>query len=157
MGRIAIACCALLAVLMSGTAQARNQPTRLAHRPVVVAVMEPGGFNVLHQEFRTKDGRDPTLPAGMPASTAVSLPSKGTFSQRLAKAEAGELGSLTPGRLYRIAGTRIIGLLAGPGNLSDVDTFTDAGHGTGVAGARFYLPQGTGARALWGDRNALLG
>lgn len=135
---------AALAVLCGApTANTATATTTVRQRPVVVAVMEPAGFNVLHEEFRTNDGKDPVLPVGMPASTPVTLPSEGSFADRLGRAQGGPLGSLAPGRLYRLRGTRIIGVLAGPGGSTPVDLFASPEHGTGVAGALGGLRHGT--------------
>ena len=147
--RLAVACCSLLLTLGAAASHATGAvPALQPPAPVVVAVMEPGGFNVLHQEFRTANGRDPVLPAGMPAMTGVDLPNSGDFAERLAAAQKGPLGSLAPGRLYRIAGTRIIGVMAGGDNLQPVDVFANPGHGTGVAGALGGLVHGTDPNVL---------
>jgi hypothetical protein len=55
---------------------------------------------------------------------------------------------MTPGRLYRLRGTRIIGVLAGPGNRRPVNLFASPEHGTGVAGALGGLRHGTDPNVL---------
>ncbi len=99
--------------------------------PPVVALVGDAGLNVLHEEFRTADGRDPRYPVGMPTPIRVDLPRGGTFADRLDALRAGPLGSPAPGRLYAVRGTRL--LIYGTPGVSDV--LTDTAHGTGVAGS----------------------
>ena len=148
MSRWLLATLAAVAAIGGLPAHASTAQVGASARPVVVAVMEPGGFNVLHEEFRTADGRDPVLPAGMPRSTVIHLPQAGNFASRMAKVESGPLGAMVPGRLYRIADSRIIGVIAGPGDLSPVDIFNNPAHGTGVAGALAGLHHGTDPSVL---------
>lgn len=129
-------------------------------RPVVIAVVGEAGLNVLHTDFATPDGKDAPLPAGYPAARTVRLPHTGTFGQRLAAAEAGPLGHLPPDTLYRIAGTRIIGVYAsvdGTQPPTQTDLLADRLHGTGVASAAIGRTYGTAPNAelvvVLGDSN----
>ena len=147
---------ALAAALLAGltvctsagaVGHARTQPVR----PVVIAVVGDAGFNVLHQDFATADGRDPMLPAGFPRAVPVRLPSSGSFHDRLAAAEAGPLGHLKRDTLYRVLNTRVIGVIA-PSDTGQpaatVDLLADRLHGTGVASAAVGLHYGTAPNAL---------
>jgi hypothetical protein len=110
---------------------------------VVIAVMGENAFNALHVDFRTRDGSQPALPAGIPATTPIVLPDRGTFDERIAAAERGPLGHLKRGTLYSISGTRIIGLFtpAGLGTSEvnvvgpDPNPYGSRFHGTGVLSA----------------------
>lgn len=127
--------------------------------PVVIAVIGEHAFNPLHVDFRTGDGRQPALPAGMPATTPIVLPDQGSFDERLAAAERGPLGRLKPGVLYSIRGTRIIGLFtaANPGSSEvnvvgpDPNPYGSRFHGTGVLSAAGGRRHGTDPDALLVD------
>ena len=146
---------ALTAALLTGLAVctgATAAPARQhAVRPVVIAVVGDAGFNVLHHDFATANGRDPILPAGFPRAVTVSLPSSGSFQDRLAKTEAGPLGHVKADTLYRVRNTRVIGVIA-PSDigqpLANVDLLADRLHGTGVASAAVGLRYGTAPNAL---------
>lgn len=135
---------ALLAAPFAAEAHASTAKTSV--RPVVIAVVGEAGLNVLHSDFATADGKDAPLPAGYPAARTVRLPRSGTFAQRLAAAEAGPLGHLAPDTLYRIAGTRIIGVYSsvdGAQPPTQTDLLADRLHGTGVASAAVGRKYGT--------------
>jgi hypothetical protein len=113
--------------------------------PVVAIVGEDPGVNVLHDDFRTADGRDPAYPPGMPAPVMVSLPTAGTFAERLAQLQAGPLGHPVAGRLYAVHGTRLL-LYAAPGSGSLVGG--DRLHATGVLSSAIGRRYGTAPTAL---------
>ena len=146
---LAAAVVAGLAVCTSAAAAGHSRPQPV--RPVVIAVVGDDGFNVLHQDFATADGREPMLPAGFPHAVSVRLPSSGSFQQRLSSAEAGPLGHLQPDTLYRVRNTRVIGVIA-PSNTGQpptpVDLLADRLHGTGVASAAVGRRYGTAPNAL---------
>jgi hypothetical protein len=115
--------------------------------PVVVAVLdEPGGVNVLHQDFRTPDGRDPQYPSGMPHPVVIPMPRQGSFVSRRTALEAGPLGHMRPGVLYAVAGTRLLLVNAGTGSFDGVQA--DALHATGVADSVTGTKHGTDPKDL---------
>jgi hypothetical protein len=134
----------LLALGATPALSARS-PKRRPPPPVVIAVVETGGLNVLHQDFGA-GGRTVRLPSGMPAAEKITLPSTGSFDERLAKAGRGPLGSLPPG-LYRVAGTRIVGVYVPPGS-EPVDLLADRVHATGTTSSAVGLKHGTNPEAL---------
>src|SRR6476646_5329651 len=87
--RIAAVLCGL--VVVAGLTPVATARTALASPPVVAIIGEAPGINVLHDDFRTADGRDPVYPSSMPKPQFVSLPTSGTFAERLAVLEAGPL------------------------------------------------------------------
>lgn len=97
-------------------------------RPVV-AVVGDRGLNVLHEEFRTRDGSTPRYPAGMPRPVLVDLPRSGDFADRMDALRQGPLGSPRADTLYAVRGTRLL-VYVPPGH---DDVLTDRAHGTGVA------------------------
>jgi hypothetical protein len=118
--------------------------------PAVIAVIgEPGGLNVLHNDFRTRDGRDAVLPAGVRA-VRVTLPRGGDFAERIAALTAGPLGHLQPGTLYYVAGTRLLVLATKDvAGRSTTDILTpDRVHATGVVDAAIGRAHGTAPDAL---------
>jgi len=136
----------VLGCLVSGAVAAQGRPA-VSTPPVVVAVVgEPGGINVLHQDFRTPDGRTPRYPAGMPRPVMVALPRGGSFSSQWATLRRGPLGHLEPGVLYAVAGTRL--LLVNTGASSYDALQSDAVHATGVADAVTGSRYGTDPHAL---------
>lgn len=137
--------CAALSVAGSLPALAgRGGVTRPS--PAVVAVIgETPAVNVLHDDFRTADGRDPSYPRGMPTPEFVTLPAAGTFRERLAALEAGPLGHPEPGRLYAVHGTRLL-LFATPGVTTLVGG--DRLHGTGSLSSAVGRKFGTAPRGL---------
>lgn len=144
-----VAALALASLLPSAQAATRSAPAVDAPG-VVVAVLGEAGANLLHDDFaRTGVVR----PAGMPAATRLSLPTRGTFQERLDAARRGPLGHLERNRLYTVDGTSIVGLIA-PTSLdgtSDVvtsqpptvDVLADRRHGTGVLSALAGRRHGT--------------
>ncbi|MDQ1684403.1 MAG: hypothetical protein QOC82_1140 [Frankiaceae bacterium] len=140
--------CAPVAI---GSAAAKVAPkAQPAVRPVVIAVVGEAGLNVLHSDFATADGRDPALPAGYPAARVVRLPRSGAFADRLRASESGPLGHLAPDTLYRVAGTRIIGVYAATdGNQppKETDLLADRLHGTGVTSSAVGRKYGTAPTA----------
>jgi hypothetical protein len=115
--------------------------------PVVVAITgEPGGVNVLHMDFRTRDGRTPRYPTGMPRPVMIALPRSGDFGSQHAAVEAGPLGHLKPGVLYGVGGTRLLLVNAGTDSYDAVQT--DALHATGVADSVTGTKYGTDPNAL---------
>lgn len=133
-----VAALLLLGGLPAGAAPA----ARSVVRPVatVIAVVEPGGLNVLHTEFRAQRGAE--LPAGVPDDVeSIRLPRGADFEERMRRASAGPLGRLEPGRLYHVAGTRVL-LYPSPGRgLQNV--FDAPEHGTGTASSAAGRRSGT--------------
>jgi hypothetical protein len=113
--------------------------------PVVAVMGEDPGVNVLHDDVRTADGRDPVYPAGMPTPTFVTLPAQGTFAERMAQLAAGPLGHPQAGRLYAVHGTRLL-LYATPGSGSLVGG--DRLHATGVLSSAVGRHYGTAPTAI---------
>ncbi len=135
----------LLCVASGGRSDARSS-ARSSMDPVVIAIVEPGGFNVLHEDFKLKEGQERRLPRGMPRTVAVEL-STGSWNQQKADLERGPLGHLEPGTLYSITGTRIIGIrISDAGNITNI--LDNANHGTGTASAAAGLVAGTDPEAL---------
>ncbi|MDQ1712713.1 MAG: Subtilase family [Frankiaceae bacterium] len=138
----------LVAVLAAPAAAA--PATAAPPRPSVIAVVgEPGGLNVLHTDFRTRDGRDAVLPAGVRA-VRVALPRTGDFAARTATLAAGPLGHLKAGTLYYVAGTRLLVYAPrDPVGRSTTDIVTgDRLHATGVVDAAIGRRYGTAPDAL---------
>jgi hypothetical protein len=144
--RPALALATLGLTVCSGvTAGATTSPPPTT--PVVVAVTgETTGVNVLHQDFRTRDGRTPRYPTGMPHPVMISLPRAGGFSSQRAALEAGPLGRMKTGVLYGIAGTRLLLVNAGTDRYDGVQA--DALHATGVADSVTGTQYGTDPSAL---------
>jgi hypothetical protein len=146
-GRASAAAVLLSVVAPAAMAHASHRgPAEGAAPAVVVAVVdEPGGVNVLHDDFRTRDGKTPAYPPGMPEPVMVSLP-HGSYSAARAAAQDGPLGHMRPGVLYAVAGTRLLLVNAGT---SDYDALqTDAEHATGVADSITGTRHGTDPDAL---------
>lgn len=136
----------LLAGMAVTPALARTRASVRTAPAVVAVVGEPYSLNVLHQEFRTADGRDPRYPRGLPRTTRVTLPTTGSFDQRLAALQDGPLASMQPGVLYAVAGTRLLLV-----NLSDsrYDAVgQDRLHATGVVDSVVGAKVGTAPTAL---------
>lgn len=125
----------------AGPARGKGAPPPSA----VIAVLERG-MNVLHSDFALPGGRDAKLPPGVPKVTPVTLPSSGSFKERMQRVRQGPLGNMKPGTLYYVRGTRI--LIYSSGESSYVDVLQDRGHGTGVAGAAVGRRHGTNPDAL---------
>jgi hypothetical protein len=119
--------------------------------PAVVAILgEPDPLNVLHSDFRTRDGRDAVLPAGMPKPVRVVLPRSGDFDARVEAVAAGPLGHLKPRTLYYVAGTRLL-VYSAPNAAGSIQTDAVSGdrlHATGVVDAAIGRRHGTAPDAL---------
>lgn len=140
---IVLAAGACLASLAHPTVSTAGPPSS---GPIVIAVVESGGMNVLHSDYKLAPGQTTLrLPKGMPAVETVRLPSKGDFEERTKVVAQGPLGSMEPGTLHRVAGTRIIGLYAGR---DTVDITLDRFHATGTTAAAVGLEHGTNPNAL---------
>lgn len=137
--------CAMLGAVGSLPALAGGKGTTRLSPPVVAVIGETPGVNVLHEDFRTADGRDPVYPPGMPTPEFVTLPATGSFGARLAALEAGPLGHPKPGHLYAVHGTRLL-LFATPGVTTLVGG--DRVHGTGSLSSAVGSKFGTAPRAL---------
>ncbi|HYI46256.1 MAG TPA: S8/S53 family peptidase [Actinomycetota bacterium] len=112
--------------------------------PVVIAIVDITGLNVLHEEFAASETL--TLPADMPAATSIRLPGGSTFEERLAAAQDGPLGKLKGERLYSIDSTRIAGIyFAAHGRHSIVESRS---HGTGTSSSAVGSTVGTSPNAL---------
>jgi hypothetical protein len=133
---------ALACALPAGAATASARPAP-AVRPVV-GIVGDSGLNPLHDEFRTRDGRDPAYPPGMPHPVRVAMPRSGTFEERLDALRAGPLGHPKAGTLYALSGTRLL-VYATPGQ---PDPLTDRAHGTGTASAAIGNRTGSAPDAL---------
>lgn len=112
----------------------------------IIAIIEGGGVNVLHSDFRLPPGKRLSLPPGMPKPQWVSLPSTGSFEARLEAAQRGPLGNLEPGKLYWIRGTRIGVFIPKGSHVASV--LEDRGHATGSVSAAIGLKHGTNPDAL---------
>lgn len=138
-------CAALLLVAIPVSAPVHAAPTR-SSTPAVIAIVEIGGFNVLHSDFRLNPGERLRLPAGMAATRSVPLPT-GSWDEQVAELGTGPLGNLEPDVLYSIAGSRIIGVrITERSNISNI--LDSRGHGTGTASAAAGRNFGTNPGAL---------
>lgn len=136
---------ALAAVLTCLGAPAQAAPP--SPQAVVVAVVgETGGLNVLHQDFRTPDGRSPRYPSTMPKPTVVALPRSGSFDDALTTLRQGPLARMRPGQLYAVAGTRLLLVNVGATPYDALDS--DALHATGVTDSVVGTRVGTAPDAL---------
>lgn len=141
-----LACaCAVSVALLGGTVAASAGTRPAAARPVTtIAVVGDASVNVLHEEFRTADGRDPRYPAGMPEPVRIPLPRTQDSAAAMAELQAGPLGRPRPGTLYAVAGTRLL-VYATPG----VDgLLEDRAHGTGTASSAAGRRTGTSPDSL---------
>lgn len=112
-----------------------------------VAVVAESGVNVLHREFRTKDGRSVQLPAAISRSvTRIRVPWALGYDEQLAAVNKTSLRHGRAGQTFYIEGTRLLVHLA-DGNYSDV--LADAVHGTGTASL-------AGGRTVGGAPDALV-
>lgn len=128
-------------------APAGAAPPRVPARPVTtIAIVGDAAINPLHVEFRTRDGRDPAYPAGMPKPVRVTLP-KGSFADAMATLAAGPLGNPKAGTLYAVAGTRLL-VYATPGSGSLVAPGDGRLHGTGTAASAAGSRTGTSPDSL---------
>jgi hypothetical protein len=117
--------------------------------PVIAILQEPDPLNVLHSDFRTRDGRDAVLPRGVRA-VRVTLPARGDFDERMAAVAEGPLGAMKPDTLYYVAGTRLLIYNArDAAGRARTDLVTgDRLHSTGVVGAAIGRRNGTAPDAL---------
>ncbi len=150
-GRTAARIGAAVLAMASLTAAAPERPRAVPHsrfrpRPAIIAITEGSGVNVLHRDFRTRDGEDVELPDTAPTARVVQLPRGGGFTERLARAQEGPLGNLDPGTLYYISGTRL--LVYVPTDAGDFDLLTNMEHATGTISAAAGLRHGTNPNAL---------
>ena len=143
--RLTVAC-ATVAVFAGNGLSVPGRATAPAAAPVVAVLGELGSMNVLHQEFRTADGRDPLYPPDMPRPERVQLPRTGSFAARLDALRAGPLGRMRPGVLYSVAGTRLLLLNAGSAAYDGIGG--DALHATGVVDSVVGKTVGTAPKAL---------
>jgi hypothetical protein len=131
---------------------APNQPVvakdgrRSAPPPVVIAVVEGGGVNVLHSDFRLPPGIRIGKPSDLPRRTMVRLPRNGSFEQRTKEVLRGPLGDLEPGKFYGIHESRLLGVYVSPG-AGRADVFEDSFHATGTTSAAAGLQHGTNPTA----------
>lgn len=129
--------------LMSAMSAGAAAPMPPTQRPVVAVVGETG-LNVLHAEFRTTDGRTPIYPASMPSPVMISLPTTGTFAERMLALRAGPLGQPRPGTLYGLRGTRLLVYVP----KGEDDVLDDRAHGTGVSATVAGRRTGSAPEAL---------
>jgi hypothetical protein len=108
-------------------------------------------IEVLHEEFRTHDGRDAVLPpAAARAAVRVDLPSaRLPYEDRVEALLRGPLGRLEPDTLYYVRGTR---LMLWTGGMSEASAppvaGPDAFHGTAVTGIAAGRTTGTAPDSL---------
>lgn len=117
--------------------------------PVIAILLEPGPLNVLHTDFRTRDGRDAVLPAGV-RPVRVTLPTSGDFETRLEAVRSGPLGAMKPNTLYYVAGTRLL-IYTAPDRAGRTVTDLVEGdrlHSTGVVDSAIGRKYGTAPEAL---------
>lgn len=136
----------LLALVMAAgllPGAARPAVAKRLPPPVVIAIVENGGLNVLHDDFRWRAQR---VPAAAKAAQTVSLPASGTFDERLDAARKGPLSELEPGTLYEIAGTKIAGIYV-PEDSEVTDLFSDMSHATGTTSSAVGNAHGTNPTA----------
>ena len=135
----------LALVVAAGTVPARGAAVS---RPVTtIAIVGDRGFNPLHVEFRTRDGRDPAYPQGMPRPVRVPLPRAETFDDAMAELAAGPLGDPVPGTLYAVSGTRLL-VYATPGEEGVLGAGDDRLHGTAAASSAAGRATGTSPDSL---------
>lgn len=136
----------LAAIAAASAPNAAGAPQPVPPPAPVIAVIESSGTNVLHSDFRLTPGEMLSLPPAMPKPRWVSLPSSGSFQARLRAAERGPLGSLEPGRLYWIRGTRI-GVFVPKGSRV-TNVFEERDHATGTVSAAIGSKHGTNPDAI---------
>lgn len=108
--------------------------------PVVIAVVEHGGMNILHEDFRAASSI--ALPPALPRAETIRLPRSGSFSAKLSKLSSGPLASTTPGKLYRVVGTRIVGIFTSE-EAEPMNILADRFHATGTTSSAVGLEHGT--------------
>lgn len=117
---------------------------KAAQDPVVIAIVEPGGLNVLHSDFASGAYKPST---DVPESDAITLPTSGSFSERAEAVQSGPLGDMQPGKLYRIRDTRILGIYVSETSTTR-NIFHNAAHGTGSVSSALGAAHGTYANAF---------
>lgn len=135
--------------LFAVPAQARGAQSA-APAPSVIAVIGEAGLNPAHREFAVRGGAMPALPP----HRVIDLPAydrRAGFPAYAARLQAGVLGRLAPGQLYRVRGTRLLlyvpSGLAAPYDLisgaRDSNQTPHRRHGTGAVGAAIGRIHGT--------------
>ena len=115
-------------------------------RPLTtIAIVGEMAINPLHAEFRTRDGRDPVYPSGMPAPEMIPFP-RGDFEEAMSELARGPLGTPSPGQLYGLSGTRLL-IYGGDGTV-DLLEEGPRSHGTASASAAAGLEVGTSPDSL---------
>lgn len=107
--------------------------------PVVIAIVESGGLNVLHSDFRARKALDKR---GIPAGEIIPLPTTGTYEERVAAARRGPLGDLEPGSFYRLPKSKVVGVYV-PADSQVTDLLDDTSHATGTASSAVGKEHGT--------------
>lgn len=138
-------CAALLLMSIAPPVPGREGATIGGVPPVVIAIVEPGGFNVLHSDFRLDRSIGLQLPADLPARTTVRLPG-GTWTEQSRTLQSGPLGSMEPNTLYSLPGTRILGIWTSASS-AVTDLMEDRDHGTGTASSAVGTKHGTAPEA----------
>lgn len=110
--------------------------------PVVIAIVEPSGFNVLHEDFGLAPGQSAAEVPATLKPRIVTLPRSGSFDRRKAEVSAGPLGHLEPGTFYSVKGTRVVGIYVSE-SATVTDVYASPDHGTGSASAALGLTHGT--------------
>jgi hypothetical protein len=118
------------AVLAQGSTSA-SSPSAHAEVHASVAVVAESGVNVLHREFRTRDGRSVRLPPQIAGSVVrIRVPWARDHDTQLDALQKTPLRQAKSGQTFYIEGTRLLVHVA-DGNYTDV--LGDAFHGTGTA------------------------
>lgn len=122
--------------------------------PPVVAVIGESGLNPAHLEFVDNGAGMPPLPPHQVIQLPAYDPAAG-FDDLVSQMEAGPLGRLEPGQLYRIDDTRLLIYVPGdirrPYNVVNGTTQATASehrlHGTGAVGSAVGATTGTAPNA----------
>jgi hypothetical protein len=142
---------AVTAVAVAATIAVPAQADQPAVAPPVIAVIGEAGLNPAHLEFAARGAAMPALPP----HKVLTLPRRGSFAELVEEMERGPLGRLTPGQLYRIAGTRLLVYvpadLQQPHNLIDGEVNSSGTpyrlHGTGAVASAIGARTGTAPNA----------
>lgn len=138
----------VLTALCIGVGSAGASPHGGRARPITtVAIIGDTAINPLHVEFRTRDGRDPAYPVGMPRPVRVPLPKASSFDEAMAELAAGPLGNPKPGTLYTVAGTRLL-IYATPDEPGLLGAGDERLHGTAAASSAAGSRTGTSPDSL---------